>query len=55
MSMMVSPLIANVHCPPITEVKRWLAERPSDGLELIDLCQAVPDYAPAPELTEYPG
>lgn len=49
--MMVSPLITNVHFPPISEVKRWLAERPDDGQALIDLCQAVPDYAPAPELT----
>jgi aspartate/methionine/tyrosine aminotransferase len=53
MSIYVSPQIANVHFPPISEVKRWLAERPVDGQELIDLCQAVPDYAPAPELTEY--
>jgi len=53
MSMIVSPLISNVHFPPISEVKRWLVERPHDGLELIDLCQAVPDYAPAPELTEH--
>jgi aspartate/methionine/tyrosine aminotransferase len=53
MSMMVSPQIANVHFPPISEVKRWLAGRPDDGRELIDLCQAVPDYPPAPELTEY--
>lgn len=53
MSMMISPLIADVHVPPISEVKRWLAERPQCDLELIDLCQAVPDYAPAPELTEH--
>ena len=53
MSMMLSSLIAGVHFPPISEVKRWLAERPQDGRELVDLCQAVPDYAPAPELTEH--
>ncbi len=53
MSMMMSPLITGVHFPPISEVKRWLAERPLDGRELIDLCQAVPDYLPAPELTEH--
>ena len=53
MSMMVSPQIANVHSPPISEVKRWIAGRPDDGRELVDLCQAVPDYAPAPELTEH--
>lgn len=53
MAIQLSPLIANVHFPPISEVKRWLADRPDDGRELIDLCQAVPDYAPAPELTEH--
>ncbi|OGU14495.1 MAG: aminotransferase class I and II [Geobacteraceae bacterium GWC2_53_11] len=53
MSMKVSPLISNVHFPPISEVKRWLIERPDDGREMIDLCQAVPDYAPAPDLTEH--
>jgi aspartate/methionine/tyrosine aminotransferase len=53
MSLLVSPLIAAVHFPPISEVKRWLAERPADGRELIDLCQAVPDYAPARELTDH--
>lgn len=53
MRAQVSSLIDNVHYPPISEVKRWLAERPDDGKELIDLCQAVPDYAPAPELTAY--
>ncbi len=51
--MNLSPLITKVHFPPISEVKRWLADRPDDGQELIDLCQAVPDYAPAPELTAH--
>ncbi|MDD2734283.1 MAG: aminotransferase [Desulfuromonadaceae bacterium] len=51
--MNLSPLISKVHFPPISEVKRWLAERPNDGLDLVDLCQAVPDYAPAPELTAH--
>lgn len=53
MNFPVSPLIEKVHFPPISEVKRWAAERPKGGAELIDLCQAVPDYAPAPELTAY--
>lgn len=53
MSMRLSQLITRVHFPPISEVKRWLAERPDDGVEPIDLCQAVPDYAPARELTEH--
>ncbi len=54
MKFPVSPLIEQVHFPPISEVKEWLSgsafppERP-----LVDLCQAIPDYAPAPELTEH--
>ncbi len=49
--MKLSSHIENVQFPPITEVKSWLV-----GLEmskeqpLVDLCQAVPDYAPAPDL-----
>lgn len=52
--MKFSPHIHSVQYPPITEVKSWLAgmtftaKRP-----LIDLCQAVPDYAPAPELVAH--
>jgi len=45
--------IRAVHFPPISEVKGWLAARPDTGLALIDLGQAVPDYAPAPELTAH--
>jgi aspartate/methionine/tyrosine aminotransferase len=51
--MKMSPLIGKVHCPPISEVKRWGTERPDDGQEVIDLCQAVPDYAPAEEMTDH--
>lgn len=52
--MKFSPHIQSVQFPPITEVKSWLAgvdarhDRP-----LVDLCQAVPDYPPAPQLVEY--
>jgi len=50
----VSPLIAAVHFPPISEVRRWAAQRDEKGDQpLIDLCQAVPDYPPAAELTAY--
>jgi len=52
-TMKLSPLITNVHFPPISEVRRWVTGRPDDGVELIDLCQAVPDYPPAGELTEH--
>jgi aspartate/methionine/tyrosine aminotransferase len=51
--MKLSDQITAVHFPPISEVKRWLAERPRDGRQTIDLCQAVPDYPPPPELTDH--
>jgi aspartate/methionine/tyrosine aminotransferase len=44
--------IVRVHFPPISEVKGWLAAAPA-GLPLVDLCQAVPDYPPARELTDH--
>jgi aspartate/methionine/tyrosine aminotransferase len=53
MNYSTSELIKKVHFPPISEVKGWIAARPDDGLPLIDLCQAVPDYPPSPELVEY--
>ena len=53
MNYAVSDLIGKVHFPPISEVKGWLASRPIDDPPLIDLCQAVPDYPPAPELMEH--
>ena len=52
MKFSVNDHILKVHLPPISEVKGWLAGASPD-LPLIDLCQAVPDYPPAPELTEY--
>ncbi|WP_026841386.1 aminotransferase [Citrifermentans bremense] len=48
----VSPQIAGVHPPPISEVKSWLAGAPA-GLPLIDLCQAIPDYPTPRELTDH--
>lgn len=50
MTINLSPLIERVHFPPISEVREWVAQRPAGGLPLVDLCQAVPDYPPAPEL-----
>jgi len=54
MNFSLSPLIEKVHFPPISEVKGWIAGRsfPADK-PLIDLCQAVPDYAPPSELVEH--
>lgn len=53
MHFTINEHIRAVHFPPISEVKGWVAARSDNGLELIDLCQAVPDYAPAPELTAH--
>lgn len=55
MKFVISDTIKNVHFPPIAEVTSWVTDRPDDGRELIDLCQAVPDYAPAPELLNFLG
>lgn len=54
MKFPVSPHIEQVHFPPISEVKEWLAGRtfPAER-PLVDLCQAVPDYPPAPELVAH--
>lgn len=45
--------VRSVHTPPISEVRGWVAQRPADAAPLIDLCQAIPDYAPPPELVEH--
>ena len=48
----ISTLIEGVHFPPISEVRRWIAES-TCHLPVVDLCQAVPDYPPAPALNQY--
>src|SRR5262245_3181207 len=54
MSLRANPLLAAVAAPPIPEAGSWIKgrvfppERP-----LIDLCQAVPGYPPASELTDH--
>jgi aspartate/methionine/tyrosine aminotransferase len=54
MKFPISPYIRQVDFPPITEVQRWLADCRFDRSRgLIDLCQAVPDYAPPPEMMEF--
>lgn len=52
--MQLSPMVKKVQPPPITEVKRWVADKsfPPDK-PLVDLCQAVPSYAPPAELISY--
>jgi aspartate/methionine/tyrosine aminotransferase len=52
MKFTVNEHILKVHFPPISEVKGWLVNAPP-GLPVVDLCQAVPDYSPARELTEH--
>jgi aspartate/methionine/tyrosine aminotransferase len=54
MTMQVSPFIESVQFPPITEVKSWLhGLGPTLRRPVIDLCQAIPDYPPAPQMLEY--
>jgi len=49
--MRISPRLQQVTFPPITEVKSWITNREfSADKPLIDLCQAIPDYAPADSL-----
>ena len=49
--MTVNPLVAATEAPPIAEAWSWVLGRefPADK-PLIDLCQAVPGYAPAADL-----
>jgi aspartate/methionine/tyrosine aminotransferase len=49
--MKFSPFIEPVPFPPISTVKEWVAGRNAPPERpLIDLCQAVPDFPPAPAL-----
>lgn len=52
MQFPINPRIRQVHFPPISEVRGWLAERDA-ALPLVDLCQAIPDYPPEEGLVEH--
>ncbi len=45
--------VRSVQSPPISEVSNWIAQRTDSDTPLIDLCQAVPDYAPPPEMVRH--
>ena len=52
--MKFNSLVQQVQPPPITEVKRWVADKTFPPEKpLIDLCQAVPSYAPPKGLIGY--
>ncbi len=53
MPLKLSPRVAAVPFPPISAVRKQLAARVEDGLELVDLCQAVPDYPPDESLRNF--
>ena len=53
MRFSINEHVRAVHPPPIGEVKAWAAQRPVGAAPLIDLCQAVPDYAPPPEMLQH--
>lgn len=52
MNFTISERVSAVDFPPISEVRTWAAQRRS-STPLIDLCQAVPDYPPAKEMTDH--
>ena len=54
MKFAINRHIEKVIFPPIVEIKRLVVgEKAPCGKTYIDLCQAVPDYPPAPELVEH--
>ena len=53
MKYKISANIREVSFPPISEVQGWLRHRRNPDEPLIDLCQAVPSYPPAPQLVEH--
>lgn len=53
MRFAINEHLRGVHPPPISEVKEWAAQRPEGAAPLLDLCQAVPDYAPPPDLLHH--
>ena len=54
MRFTVNSHVERVIFPPIVEIKRLvMGDKAPCGKTYIDLCQAVPDYPPAPELIEH--
>jgi aspartate/methionine/tyrosine aminotransferase len=51
MNYEVSPLVGGVEAPPIAEAMSWVQQVPRNR-QFLNLCQAVPSYAPAPALQE---
>jgi aspartate/methionine/tyrosine aminotransferase len=51
MAAKLSERLNQVEFPPIAEALAWVANRQSDR-ELLNLCQAVPSYPPAPALQD---
>ena len=49
MSIEISPLVERVEFPPIAEAMSWVKKIPGNR-ELLNMCQAVPSYPPAPTL-----
>ena len=47
--MLFSANVVETAFPPIAEAMSWVASRP-DNVELLNMCQAVPSYPPAPAL-----
>ena len=54
MNFTANKIIRGIESPPIAEAMSWISSAPSNR-PLINLCQAVPSYAPAESLTEEVG
>jgi len=51
--MRIASHIQQIQPPPITEVKSWITGlRYPEDRPLVDLCQAIPDYPPPPDLID---
>ncbi len=49
----INPLVAAIELPPIPEAHAWAARYDGAFGPPLDLCQAVPGYAPHPEVLEH--
>ena len=47
-----NPLVLDICAPPIPEVHAWARRYDGSHGSMLDLCQAVPGYAPHPDLLE---
>src|ERR1700710_23920 len=49
----LNPLVTRVEVPPIPEAHAWATRYDGSLGPALDLCQAVPGYAPHPEILQH--